>query len=189
VQETLARARLPSDDDSVWHDQWRDKLVRWFEDRHQQKSEGLPSPEAIDEAVEYYSGIHQGKEHDPVAFRRLLRRRGLPDWSNPYPVGPERVLLHEDGFLWADVQVLVNDLVSRATAPASSAEIGEVLKIHHAQICWMMILQETGGRWPRSLSAIHPDNLVAITLEAMLNTHLGMWDLDPGRWETPDLLG
>lgn len=187
MQIPLAHARLPSDDDSAWHDRWGDKVVRWLEERHQQKSEGLPSPEAIDEAVEYYSGIHQDKEHDPVAFRKLLRRRGLPDWSNPYPTGPEKTLLHEDGFLWADVQVLVNDLVIRASAPTSLRE-DENVRVHHAQICWMMILQETGGRWPKSLASIHPDNLVAITLEAMLNPHLSVWGLDPGQWKAPDLL-
>lgn len=189
MQESLARARLPSDDASMWHDQWRDRVVRWMEHRHQERSEGIPSPEAIDEAVDYYQGIHQGKAHDPIAFRKLLRRRGLPDWVNPYPLGPERAALHEEGFLWADVQVLVEDLMSRASRPSLPQEEGDLLKVHHAQICWMMILQETGGSWPRSLSSIHPDNLVAITLEAMLNPHLGMWGLDPGQWKTPDLLG
>lgn len=193
MSESLGSARFPSDDDRPWHAVWGDKIVRWSEKRHQEKSEGIPSAEAIDEAVAYYSSLHNGKAHDPVLFKKLLDRRGLPDWANPYPIGPERALLHEEGFLWADVQVLVEDLLAKASGPSTlqdqEDEDANKLRIHHAQICWMMILQETSGAWPRSLMAIHPDNLTAITLEAMLNPHLAAWGIDPGNWKNTDLLG
>lgn len=193
MSESLGSARLPSDDDRAWHAVWVDKIVRWSEKRHQQKSEGIPSPEAIDEAVAYYSGLHNGGSHDPLLFKKLLGRRGLPDWPNPYPIGPERALLHDEGFLWADVQVLAEDLLAKASGEVAfqdrDAEEKHKIRIHHAQICWMMILQETGGAWPNTLAAIHPDNLTAITLEAMLNPHLAAWGVNPGDWRQPDLLG
>lgn len=188
VLDILARARMPSDDSRAWHAQWLDRCVRWKEKLHQEKSEGIPSPEAVDEAIEYYDGIHLGRPHDPVVFRRLLDRRGLPDWTNPYSSGPERSLVHEEGFLWADVQALVEHLMAKADGSIAAKDEDYHLRMHHAQICWMMILQETGGAWPRSLSMIHPDNLIAITLEAMLNPHLVLWGLDPGEWKRPDLL-
>lgn len=184
---------LPSDRAEPWHQSHLDRLTRWKEERHQQRSEGIPSPEAVDEAWDYYAGLYLAKSPDPISFSRLIRRRGVPNWANPYDIADERHHeIHREGFLWADVQFLVSDLLSRSSAPLNEEDPGyqELLsRRHHAQICWLMVLQETGGRWPSSLSPIHPDNLVAITLEALLNPHLAMWGIDPALWSSEDLAG
>lgn len=184
--------QLPSDRPEPWYQPYLDRLVRWGERRHQQRSEGIPSPEAIDEAWEYYAGLYLSKAPDPIAFGRLIRRRGVPDWANPYDIADERHHeIHGEGFLWADIQFLVADLLGRSNAKKPSEDDQdmeqEMSRRHHAQICWLMVLQQTGGRWPRSLAPIHPDNLVAITLEALLNPHIAMWGIEPGLWKSSDL--
>lgn len=187
--------RLPSDEELSWHARIKDQWVRWKERRHQLRSEGIPSPEAIDEASDYYRGLYIDKTPDPLAFSRLLRRRGVPDWANPYDVVQEDFhQIHRDGFLWADVEFLVSDLMRQATnRPEKDGEKSEEdelarRRLHNAQICWMLVLQETGGAWPRSLREIHPDNLAAITLEALFNPHLTMWGVDVASWPQRDFM-
>lgn len=189
MSDVLDRAKSPPEE--TFLSRLGDWFVRFKENRARVRSEGVPTPEAMEEALDYYREVRFGSGHDPVAFRRLLRRRGLPDWANPFPpFDPSRADAHEEGFLWTDVEVLVGDMIERASNPArEDVPDDEILRVHHAQICWMMILDATGGAWPRTLREIHVDNLVAITLEAMLNPHLEKWGLDPGKWKTPDLLG
>lgn len=170
--------------------------MRWKERRHQLRSEGIPSPEAIDEASDYYRGLYTDKSPDPLSFSRLIRRRGVPDWANPYDITQEDFhLIHRDGFLWSDVEFLVSSLLRQAdrrgqkNEEETEADELDRLRLHNAQICWMMVLEETSGAWPVSLREIHPDNLSAITLEALFNPHLAMWGVDPASWGKKDFMG
>ena len=186
----LKDIRLPSDEVLPWHAHVRDRWVRWRERIHQERSEGIPSAEAIDEASAYYQGLYVNKAPDPLAFSRLLRRRGAPDWVNPYDMTQEDFhLIHPDGFLWADVQFLVEALLRKAQSPQEELAGEEASRLHNAQICWMLLLQETGGAWPSSLREIHPDNLSAVTLEALFNPHLALWGIQPEAWPRREFIG
>ena len=171
---------------TAWLQRLADRWVHFFEMQHRRRSEGIPSPEAVDEAIAYYSGLYRGKHPDPAAFQRLLRRRGVPDWPNPYPISdPGYFDLHPDGFLWADMQCLAHSIVPPAVEDQWPQWQDDLAG---AQLCWMMVLAETAGKWPASLLEIHPDNLAAITMGALLHPSLPDWDILPSRWKNFDIL-
>jgi hypothetical protein len=74
-------------------------------------SSSTPSLRALRETIEYFSGLYQDRLPDLGIFSRLLRRNGTPDWPNPFPEGTEEhYLLHPQGFLAADLSVVLDGL-------------------------------------------------------------------------------
>ena len=174
-----------------WRTHWDSWVDRWVarQEMAYQKEYLGPSPEAIEEAFEYYEKMYVDFIPDPYQYRRLLRRRGLCDWKNPF-IEPDlrHYEIHKDGFLWADVEVLASQAFKQMKEPQESPPPeGTLARSEHdfqeecvdnAQICWMMALMTTDGRWPDSLKDIHPDNLEAITLMSLMNPALKDWGVN-----------
>lgn len=178
-----------------WQTHWDNWVDRWVAKKEYayQQEYLSPSADAIEEAYGYYEKMYVDFMPDPYQYRRLLRRRGLCDWKNPF-IEPDlrHYEMHKDGFLWADVELLATHAFkamqeqSQSPPPEGTLAKSEYDFQHQcvegAEICWIMALTTNGGKWPQSLQEIHPDNLEAITLTALLNPHLKDWGV---QWEPP----
>lgn len=179
--------------DRAWGVLERVRPVRWGTSRR-----------AWREVLAYYDA-HEQDGPDPAAFRRLIRRNGLPDWANPFHEGQEEhYRCHPLGMLAADVELIleawfmdVEPEHASASAPAATwptlAESHRrerqerhrqrVSKQARARVCWAMAV--ASGGLSRLRSVLHPDNLMAATTDAVLRGDLEPWGLSaPKVWRS-----
>lgn len=155
-----------------------------------QKEHG-PSPKAMDAAVEYYSGLYQERDPDPVLFAALVATHGVPDWPNPYPIGEaEHYLLHPDGFMFADLQAIMEDILDPAIPvqeqeDAPEDRYGALAQDAHrslmallARQCWAIALA-SGSGLERVAKTVHPDNLSIVNMDVMMHARRNQWEHAP----------
>lgn len=159
-----------------------------------------PSPMAWKEALAYYEGLYQDRGPDPLAFRRLLVRRGTPDWKNPFPEGMvEHYRYHPEGLMLADVEAILGEVLNAWKPPPVSpelplgVELGEwptleqatQLRLeeqikeerswgHLACVCWGFALLN-GEPLRETISKIHADNLTWATVHAWRHVDWSAW--------------
>lgn len=173
---------------------------RWWP-RRPKRPEG-PTTDDIDAAVSYYEGLYRERLPDPQAFRRLLQEHGVPDWPNPYALSdPAHYRLHPDGFLMADLEEILLDMVEqRGQDPATPALHSDLSAIETAALrvrlddqqftrqsrdlarhCWALLLS-AGKPAPRLTSIVHPDNLWLVNMDILQQAMQGTWpDIDPSQ--------
>lgn len=154
-------------------------------------SEHGPSSRAVDAAVQYYSGLYQDKDPDPEGFALLVSEHGVPDWPNPYPTGePEHYLLHPDGFMFADLQAILEDILDPVAPPEDPAvedRYGERARVLHrshmaslARQCWAIALARASGL-ERIARTVHPDNLSIVNMDVMMHVQRNDWPHAPAQ--------
>lgn len=203
VPVTAERPSLPAPA-LHWWNRAADAVLGWVE-RHRPVHWG-PSRRTWHEVMDYFS-LHAQEGPCPVRFRRLLKRNGLPDWANPFPEGAaEHYTFHPLGLLAADVSLILEawtqknlphsdaaseeeglkklgDGVLWPTLSEAAAERWREQRQHdrqaraQARVCWAMVLM-AGAPW-RLRDTVHPENLVAATLDAVLRGDLASWGLSP----------
>jgi len=155
-----------------------DRGMGWREAWHQ-RGNRRPSWAAQEEWWAYYQGLYQGKDPDVAQYARLLRRRGVPDWINPYPPGePGHYDFHADGLLAADLEAILRGirltLMTPAPLPAPSTvnamptaavptpqewRAAHILHQYEAaRLCWALVVAR-GQPLPVLTQQIHASNL------------------------------
>jgi hypothetical protein len=167
---------------------------------------GIPNAAAIAAAISYYDGLYQDTTPDPAKFFALVSNHGLPDWPNPFLPGEEGYYrIHPDGFLLADIEAIVEDLVidrlhhgNPSELPPADAgawpdpRVSASINIEQASIsrsiyakiarhCWAIALS-SGTTPSRLLGIVHPDNLWLVNMEVLALALDGAWpDIDPAK--------
>lgn len=180
-------AFVPDPDESPsWKTRWRDRwhqhaiyhqwqrltdaLVGW-QDAWARRGRQRPSYAAQEEWWAYYQGLYQ--EHDPdlFMFDRLLRRRGVPDWVNPYPMDDEAHYdFHPDGLMLADIQAVLLGVRARWSVERGDPTEIALLK-HHGEMaaaCMGLALARGKARWPITRAHVGAENLAMVVTEAAL---------------------
>jgi len=187
-----------------WLGHAADRWVGWVERRRK----GLPSPRAWSEMLDYYAGLYRERAPDPAAFKRLLKRCGLPVCHNPFPEGEaEHFLYHPDLLVMADLESLLDDLVTswqeKEVASGGEAKVPPTLEAFEwpdvnqamqlreleisrqarewsrlAGICWGLALLD-GQPLTALFSAVHKGNLGLATIHAWKTAPWADWNIDP----------
>ena len=120
---------LPTHSTQPWGE-----VKRWFAQQGdgiqgflERRRKGPPSPRAWAEMLDYYAGLYQERGPDPKQFRRVLRRCGIPQCSNPFPEGEaQHFLYHPDLLIMADLEALLSDMMDhwaeQEKAPGSAPQ-------------------------------------------------------------------
>lgn len=154
-----------------------------------ERKESGPSSDAVDAAVAYYAGLYQDKDPDPVLFLDLVSAHGVPDWPNPYPVGEnDHYLLHPDGFMFADLQAILEDILDPGGVQMEDAaedrygtraqELHRQEMASAARHCWAIALATASGL-ERIAKTVHTDNLSIVNMDVMMHARNNQWEHAP----------
>lgn len=151
-----------------------DKLVGFY----RRKRNLLLVGNSLQEVLDYYKFRYQELAPEPMKFKKILMRCGLPIHGNPYPEGSiEHFNYPQEKMLFSDLEYPLAYIKSTINMDRLFDD-NEIDWIEKSSVCWAMALQYGNKSDFEALyKDVHIDNLTLLTIFVLQHDFYSHWRL------------